>query len=109
MIKAWFVLRKDVVLSPDATLLTLAHGTDFIHMDRRGDYLRWIDDNDGRRTKVIMRVPDNANLHKVRDALNTYGVEHRFIHDRLNGETVITGLVIYPIDETKLPAALRPA
>lgn len=93
--KAYFLLRKDLNMSPAKLAVQVGHGVDFIHTSPV-DLGDWYKDD---RRKIVLQVEDEAALEKISKLLEERNVDFKFIEDKgfteFQKET-ITGIVIYP-------------
>lgn len=110
-VKAWFVMRTDIEMSPGKLAVQVGHGTDFIHMlrDRNPFYKVWIDANGGNRRKIVLRG-DLAHIEKLKIACTEAGmIVHEIGDAGLTefGQPTITGMVICPHDDANAPKLLK--
>ena len=116
MIKAYYVIRKDIKMSKAKLGVQIGHGTDFIHFDgtdsRFGDwsenYVKWINEN---RRKIVCGISDLNDLEKLTNNLKTDKIGYHEIIDlgftEFNNVPTLTGIVIYPIDDETIPKYLK--
>ena len=54
MAKAYFVMRKDLNMSPGTLAVQVGHGTDYIHLKQSKAYGYWL--AQGLRKKIVTEV-----------------------------------------------------
>lgn len=110
-VKAWYVMRTDIEMSPGKLSVQVGHGTDFIHMTSALNpyYEFWMKEDGGNRRKVVLRG-DLAHIEKLEKVCTEAGMICRWIGDagltEFGGPTV-TGLVICPHDDANEPKLLK--
>lgn len=108
MAKAYFIMRKDLGMSPGKLAVQVGHGTDYIHINQTKDYGQWM--AQGRRKKIVTEVKDQVELIEIVTLLRDRKVKFNEIWDagltELNG-TTFTGLVILPIEDEELPGRIK--
>ena len=110
MFKAYYLLRDDLNMTPAKQMIQVAHGTDLIwslYMENGGSVFgEWIKDN---RRKIVLKVSSLEKLQNIKTSLHTaiLGLD---IYDEgyteFDGRT-LTGMVIYPMDESRLPSNIK--
>lgn len=110
-IKAWFVMRTDIEMSPGKMAVQVGHGTDFIHMHGAANsyYKAWMDPNGGNRRKIVLRG-DLDHIERLYAACRDAGMYCEMIEDAgltEFGKPTITGLVICPHDDGEAPKLLK--
>lgn len=103
-------------MSASKFAIQIGHGTDFIHLysqwpytnpEYETPYKEWLATN---RRKIILKVKSEEKLKNLMKLLDEKEIDHSLIYDKgyteLDSET-LTGLVIHPIDEEKLPKNIR--
>jgi peptidyl-tRNA hydrolase len=105
-IKAYFVIRQDLLMSRAKLGVQIGHGTDKIHMHREYciNYDAWIADN---RRKIVVTVKNLDELKKLGNKMDAYGsVIWMEIEDlgytEFDGLTQ-SGIVIFPLREEEVP------
>jgi PTH2 family peptidyl-tRNA hydrolase len=110
-VKAWFIMRTDIEMSPGKLAVQVGHGTDFIHMlgDRNPYYTFWMHAQGGNRRKIVLRG-DIDHILKVKAACEEVGMVCHLIGDagltEFNGPTV-TGMCICPHNDAFAPKILK--
>jgi peptidyl-tRNA hydrolase len=103
--KAYFILRKDLNMTPAKLGVQVGHGVDFVHFNC-SSLQDWISND---RRKIVCQVVDEAALQNIKNILENAGIGHHLIIDKglteFNGETT-TGIVIYPTNDL-LPGIVR--
>lgn len=108
MIKAYYVIRKDIKMSKAKLGVQIGHGTDFIHLMINGNYRKWIEEN---RRKIVCGISTIEDLQKLIDNLKNDKIGYHEIIDlgftEFNNVPTLTGIVIYPIDDETMPKYLK--
>jgi peptidyl-tRNA hydrolase len=111
MIQAYFVIRKDLKMSPAKLAIQIGHGTDFIHISNNPpdkSYLEWLNKYD--RRKIVLEIKSLEILKNLSQLLLEKRIEHKIIEDfgytEFEGRT-ITGIVICPIDKNELQKKVK--
>lgn len=108
MYKAYYVLRQDLNMSTAKLAVQVGHGTDMVHawtcFDR---YELWkLQD----RRKIVLSIKTETKLNNLIALLLKERIAFKEIVDigltELDGSTM-TGIVIMPIDEDKLPKQVQ--
>ena len=113
MIKAFYLIRQDLTMSQSKLAIQIGHGTDLIHIRHAQFHVNslnfdaWIEDD---RRKILVGVKTEEKMNNLLEKLLDDNIGVDIIRDKgfteFDGETV-TGLVIHPIDEERLPKAIR--
>ena len=113
MIKAFYIIRKDLDMSPTKLAIQIGHGTDLIHI-RHSEYSvksinfdDWIQEN---RRKIVLGIKSEEKLNNILVKLLDDNIGVDSIYDEgyteFDGKT-LTGLIVHPIDEDRLPKAVK--
>jgi len=110
MIKAMYVMREDLNMSSAKLAVQVGHGTDFIHVNSHNaddcEYDGWIEQN---RRKIVVRIKTEIKLKNLMKVLDDNNILYDQIWDagytEFDGAT-FTGIVIQPIDDSRLPKAV---
>ena len=121
MIKAIYVIRRDLNMSGPKIAVQVGHGTDFVHTrpnhtytSKEGRkytmcYCRWMG-SEGNRRKSVVGIKTEKKIKNVIKILKDNNIRFDEIWDagytELDGETM-TGIVIHPIEDDELPKAVR--
>ena len=126
--KAYFLMRQDLEMSPAKLAVQIGHGTDLIHTRHVQHHIsstnfdEWAGGDDpftlvpipGRmanyRRKIVLRVKSEDQLNKLMEKLLDDNIWPDIIKDigftEFDGETV-TGLVIHPISDERVPKYIK--
>ena len=121
VIKAVFIIRRDLEMSSTKLGIQIGHGTDFIHLASSHDlslkdwhrqhnpyYGKWLTEFD--RRKIVVAAKTEKKLTNIAKMLDETDILYDLIYDKGYtefGKETLTGLVIHPIDETHLPKAVQ--
>lgn len=106
--KAYFVIRKDINISPAKLAVQVGHGCDFIHTVSDIKYKNhWLND---RRAKIVVSIDNIDKLNKLEEKLINDKIGYNTIIDagltEFNGPT-LTGIVIFPLKQDETPTYLK--
>lgn len=106
-IKAYYLLRDDLHMSPAKLGVQVGHGTDFIWRyknDNPDNHDKWV--KESLRRKIVLKVGTLKKLENLKEILSENNIPHEDIIDNglteFNGVTQ-TGVVIFPVEEKLLP------
>lgn len=108
MVKAYFILRKELGMSRSKLSVQVGHGTDFIHENKKHNpfFEGWLNENEGNRRKIVLEIKSKEKLINIINLLRQKNIPFQKIYDagytEFDGKT-LTGIVIYPIEESMLP------
>jgi len=108
-VKAYFLIRDDLEMSPAKLGIQVGHGVDMIWLckDTNSFHSKWVDEFS--RRKIVLK----ASLGKIDNILSILSDEVKvsaIIDNGLtefNGNKTLTGVVIHPIEEELLPKAIK--
>ncbi len=108
MYKAYYILRRDLNMSTAKLAVQVGHGTYLVHAWSGFDaYMLWKSQD---RRKIVLSIKTEAKLNNLITLLQEKLIQYREIVDlgltELDGLTM-TGIVIMPIDEDKLPKQIQ--
>ncbi len=108
MYKVYYILRQDLNMSTAKLAVQVGHGTDMIHACSSFDvYMLWKSQD---RRKIILSIKTEIKLNNLITVLQEKNILHKEIVDlgltELDGLTM-TGVVILPIEEDKLPKQVQ--
>ena len=105
--KAYFLLREDLNMSISKLGIQVGHGTDLIWSGAKDNHAKWVQES--YRRKILLKVSSLEKLNNLRKTLEDNNIAYNDIIDEgfteFNGRT-LTGIVIYPIEESLLPKSL---
>ena len=110
MLKAYFVIRQDLEMSPAKLAVQIGHGVDFIHLMnvKSSEFERWITLYD--RRKIVLRIKNIERLENLIKFLDEAQITYSKIVDKgyteFQGQETMTGIVIHPIDEDNVPTKI---
>lgn len=99
--KAYFVIREDLQLSPAKLAIQVGHGVDLIWMNCSSidGFTDWLDPTVGDRRKLLLKIKSEEKLVNLMKALEDEGLEcHRIVDSgyyELEQKTW-TGIVVFP-------------
>lgn len=97
MIKAYYMIRKDLQLTPKELAVQIGHGTQYLVLNAKDQIVnRWIYNSDSQ--KVICDIEDLTQLNRLTALLASYNVDYRPIIDfNLTEDTqyVLTGIALF--------------
>jgi len=106
--KAYYILRRDLNMSSAKMAVQVGHGTDMVHSWTGFDkYMLWKSQD---RRKIVLSIKTEVKLNNLITILREKSILHKEIVDlgltELDGLTM-TGIVILPIEEDKLPKQVQ--
>lgn len=106
--KAYYILRRDLNMSSAKMAVQVGHGTDMVHSCTGFDiYMLWKSQD---RRKIVLSIKTEVKLNNLITVLREKSILHKEIVDlgltELDGLTM-TGIVILPIEEDKLPKQVQ--
>lgn len=110
MIKAYYILREDLDMSPAKLAVQVGHGTDLIHLRHHKSpyYQHWL--NGGDRRKIVLKIKSLDTLQSLVASLSTDNIPCDLIEDsgytEFQGKT-LTGIVVYPIPDEEVPKRIQ--
>lgn len=108
MIKAYYIMRNDLNMSPAKLAISIGHGTDLIWSlasigSPQTDISKWV--NEFQRRKIVLKIDSLEKLENLKKDLNDRHILALDIVDNglteFNGKTV-TGIVILPYFEDEV-------
>lgn len=107
VVKAYFLLREDLNMSPAKMSIQVGHGTDFIWSGAKDNHAKWVQES--YRRKILLKISSLEKLNNLKKTLDDNNISYHEIIDEgfteFKGRT-LTGIVIYPVEESLLPKSL---
>lgn len=109
MIKAYYIIRRDLKMPEEKLAVQVGHGTDFIHLNhsQTKDYQNWVNND---RRKIVLRTNTELSLQNIINLCEEKSIPFYRIEDNGNTfftEKTLTGIVVYPIEENYLPKKIK--
>ena len=117
MIKAFYLIRKDLQMSATKLGIQIGHGTDIIHLEANPDaqgqlefarFKGWLAAD---RRKIVLGVKTLEKLMNLAKSLEEAKIPYDIIRDKgyteFDGVETVTGLIILPIEKEELPKNVR--
>ncbi len=114
MSKIYFIMRKDLNMSPAKLAVQIGHGMDYaygalnIHPEILSDrFIKWVEN---QRKKIVLEIKNEEKLETAKNKLSEQGIIYFSIIDNglteFDGKTN-TGIIILPISDDKIPKYIK--
>lgn len=114
MSKIYFIMRKDLNMSPAKLAVQIGHGMDYaygalnIYPEILSDrFIKWVEN---QRKKIVLEINNKEKLETAKNKLSEQGIIYFSIIDNglteFDGKTN-TGIIILPISDDKIPKYIK--
>jgi peptidyl-tRNA hydrolase len=112
MIKAYYIIREDLNMSPAKLAVQVGHGTSMLWsvfmMNGGNVFVKWIQDFSER--KIVLKIATKEKLENLMSSMKDSNLVYFPIHDagytEFDGVT-LTGVVIYPTNDEFVPKNVK--